>query len=121
MQLYGNDVNKLTINNNSIEYDLYRGDCFLYTFTHRLNRNFNDPVAPTNDHIINPTTWRDHFRPDDTDTESTEGTSKLAKINRGDVNAVKLGSWITVKGRSSYNLSIPNMSYHSFSIQLSTA
>ena len=41
MQLYGNDVNKLTINNNSIEYDLYRGDCFLYTFTHRLNRNFN--------------------------------------------------------------------------------
>jgi hypothetical protein len=92
-----------------IEYDLYRGDCFLYTFTHRLNRNFNDPVAPTNDHIINPTSWRDHFRPDETDTESTEGTSKLSKINRGDVNAVKLGSWITVKGRSSYNLSIRSL------------
>lgn len=102
-------IKQFTQTNNNIEYDLYRGDCFLYTFTHRLNRNFNDPVAPTNDHIINPTTWHDHFKPDETDTDSTEGTSKLAKINRGDVNAVKLGSWITVKGRSSYNLSIRSL------------
>ena len=106
---YAKDIHSIKRSNNNIEYDLYRGDCFLYTFTHRLNRNFNDPVAPTNDHIINPTTWRDHFKPDETDTDSTEGTSKLAKINRGDVNAVKLGSWITVKGRSSYNLSIRSL------------
>jgi hypothetical protein len=33
----------------------------------------------------------------------------LAKINRGDVNAVKLGSWITVKVRASYNLSIRSL------------
>jgi hypothetical protein len=92
----------------NIYYDLYRGDCFTYTFTHRLNRNFNDPVAPTNDHIINPTTWKDHFKPDDTSV-SDGGITELGKINRGDVNAVKLGSWITVKGRSSYNLSIRSL------------
>jgi len=27
----------------------YRGDCFVGWFTHRVNRNFNDPSAPYND------------------------------------------------------------------------
>jgi hypothetical protein len=26
----------------------YRGDCYLCTFTHRINRNFNDDTAPYN-------------------------------------------------------------------------
>jgi len=48
-------------NNGGIIYDLYRGDCFLCTFTHRLNRNFNDPVAPTNDKIVDEATWIKHY------------------------------------------------------------
>jgi hypothetical protein len=32
-----------------IEEPLYRGDSFICTFTHRFNRNFQDPEAPTND------------------------------------------------------------------------
>lgn len=35
--------------------------------------------------------------------------TSLSKINRGDVNAVKLGSWITIKIRASYNLSIRSL------------
>jgi hypothetical protein len=47
--------------NKNLIYDLYRGDCFLCTFTHRLNRNFNDPVAPTNDKIVDEATWLKHY------------------------------------------------------------
>ena len=93
--------------NKNLIYDLYRGDCFLCTFTHRLNRNFNDPVAPTNDKIVDEATWIKHYQPDE-DTQNSD-ISQLSKINRGDVNAVKLGSWITVKVRSSYNLSIRSL------------
>jgi len=32
--------------------ECFRGDCYLNTFTYRLNRNFNDPSLPTNDKII---------------------------------------------------------------------
>jgi hypothetical protein len=27
----------------------WRGDCYINTFTYRLNRNFNDPSLPNND------------------------------------------------------------------------
>jgi len=27
----------------------YRGDCYINTFTYRLNRNFNDPSLPNSD------------------------------------------------------------------------
>ena len=94
-------------NNGGIIYDLYRGDCFLCTFTHRLNRNFNDPVAPTNDKIVDEATWIKHYQPDE-DAQKSDIT-QISKINRGDVNAVKLGSWITIKVRSSYNLSIRSL------------
>lgn len=88
-------------------YNLFRGDSFICTFTHRLNRNFQDPTAPQNDKIINYITWRDHYQPDDKIPDT--GVSELAKINRGDINAVKLGSWITIKVRCSYNLSIRSL------------
>jgi hypothetical protein len=39
----------------------YRGDCYLCNFTHRLNRNFQDPSAPTNDEIVDTNTWKDNF------------------------------------------------------------
>ena len=79
----------------------YRGDCYICNFTHRLNRNFQDPSAPTNDEVVDETTWKDNY-----DTENTENN---AKINRGDVNAIQLGSWITFKVCSSYNLSIRSL------------
>lgn len=79
----------------------YRGDCYICTYTHRLNRNFQDPSAPINDEIVDSNTWKDNY-----DIENTENNTK---INRGDVNAVKLGSWITFKIRSSYNLSIRSL------------
>ena len=37
--------------------DIFRGDCFLCTFTHRVNRNFQDASSPTNDKILYPETW----------------------------------------------------------------
>lgn len=79
----------------------YRGDCHICNFTHRLNRNFQDPSAPTNDEVVDENTWKDNY-----DTENTENN---AKINRGDVNAIQLGSWITFKVCSSYNLSIRSL------------
>ena len=39
----------------------WRGDCYLNTFTYRLNRNFNDPTLPNNDKIIDPKTWINNY------------------------------------------------------------
>lgn len=78
--------------------DCYRGDCYICNFTHRVNRNFQDPETPINDDIVDPTCWVDNY-----DVESKENYDK---INRGDVNAIKLGSWVSVKVLSSYNLNI---------------
>ena len=86
-------------NNKSYQYTtLARGDCYLCTFTHRLNRNFADSSNPYNDEILDEDTWKNNY-----DANNSE---KLQRINRGDVNAVQLGSWITFKLRSSTNLSI---------------
>lgn len=77
---------------------LYRGDCYICQFTHRINRNFQDLEAPNNDQIIKSDTWKENYSVDDLE--------KNAEINRGDVNAVQLGEWITFTVRSSRNLSI---------------
>lgn len=81
--------------------DYFRGDCYICNFTHRLNRNFQDPEAPCNDKIIDENTWKDNY-----DVDEKE---KMSKINRGDINAIQIGSWITCKFRSSYNLSIRSL------------
>ena len=77
---------------------LFRGDCYICQFTHRINRNFQDLEAPNNDNIIKADTWKENYSVDDLE--------KNAEINRGDVNAVQLGQWITFTVRSSRNLSI---------------
>lgn len=41
---------------------LFRGDCYINTFTHRVNWNFTDPETPTNKRIINPLTWATNFK-----------------------------------------------------------
>lgn len=80
----------------------YRGDCYICQFTHRVNRNFSDASAPTNDKIVDPRTWTDNYKIKDgvIDKESS------SKINLGDINAIELGQWITFTVRSSKNLNI---------------
>lgn len=77
---------------------LYRGDCYICTFTHRLNRNFQDPDAPTNDEIIDEATWMDNYK--------IGKKEELQKINRGDVNAIPMGMWVTFNLVSSMNLNV---------------
>lgn len=76
----------------------FRGDCYICQYTHRVIRNFNDPSSPYNDKIVDPDTWKDNYDPDKPED--------YAKINLGDVNAVRMGLWLTFQLRSSYNLNI---------------
>lgn len=43
----------------------YRGDCYIGNFTHRMQRNFQDPEAPVNDLIVDETTWKENYSIDD--------------------------------------------------------
>jgi hypothetical protein len=58
----------------------WRGDCFINTFTYRLNRNFNDPSLPNNDKIIVPETWKENY--------NVAEPENFSNISRSDVNAV---------------------------------
>ena len=84
------------LTNNSLT--CWRGDCYLNTFTYRLNRNFNDPSLPNNDQIIDKDTWKDNYR--------SQNPDEWTNISRSDINAVQLGSWITIKLRSSMNYAL---------------
>lgn len=78
----------------------YRGDCYTNTFTHRMNYNFQDPEGPTNDTIIDINTWKENYG------GYSDGALNIEKanlINRGDVNAVQLGHWVTFKCLSNIN------------------
>jgi hypothetical protein len=102
------DINEINKNNSFLTQSerkledfkqlCYRGDSYICQFTHRINRNFNDPSAPYNHVIIDKNTWKDNYDPDNKE--------KYADINLGDVNAVQLGLWLTFCLRSSYNLNI---------------
>ena len=81
----------------------YRGDCFIGNFTHRMVRNFADPSAPYNDEIISVNTWKDNM--------NLANVDSFKDVNRGDVNAVKMGHWITVKICSNVNLSIRSVDH----------
>lgn len=94
---------------------LYRGDCYICQFTHRMNRNFNDESAPYNDIIVNSGTWRGENNGEDEDHEPNPGfeikdgsmmIENFEHINLGDINAVKLGHWVTFQLRSSFNLNV---------------
>ena len=54
----------------NFEYDLYRGDCYICQYTHRIIRNFNDPSAPYNDKIVDENSWKDHYNPDKPTTKT---------------------------------------------------
>jgi hypothetical protein len=72
----------------------FRGDCYINTFTYRLNRNFNDPSLPNNETIVDWETWGNYVEGD------------FGAIILSDVNAVKLGSWITFRVFSSFNYAL---------------
>ena len=80
------------------KYLLFRGDCYICQFTHRMHRNFCDPGAPYNDEIVQEDTWREHY--------ITDEPEHYNEINLGDVNAIQIGTWVTFRIRSSYNLNI---------------
>ena len=86
----------------SLLSSLYRGDCYICQFTHRLNRNFQDPSAPINDKIVDPNCWWVNYEIAD----NVLKTEKFEDINLGDVNAIKLGMWVTITVRSTKNLNI---------------
>ena len=80
----------------------YRGDSYICTFTHRLNRNFTSDDAPTNDTIVDYNTLADYIK-------SYNNNAKEHTINMGDLNAVKLGLWFTFPVVSNYNLNIRSL------------
>ena len=90
--------------NNFSENDViecYRGDCFTNTITMRLQRNFIDSDVPVTELIVDPNTWADHYT----------GVTSMNKetwpdINRADVNTVPIGTWVTFKVLSNYNLGL---------------
>lgn len=86
----------------SLSKPVYRGDCYICQFTHRFNRNFQDPSAPTNDDIVDPRCWMNNFKVSD----GVVNKENFEKINLGDVNAVKLGMYITLMVRSTMNLNV---------------
>lgn len=80
----------------------YRGDTYICTFTHRMNRNFQDPSAPINHKIVDEDCWDDNFKVED----GVINTDKFESINLGDLNAVKIGMWVTFSFVSTWNLNI---------------
>lgn len=68
------DYNKVESDQKQFVYyqDVYRGDCYICNFTHRMCRNFQDSEAPNNDIIIDPNTWKDHFRQNTSDAAEKE-------------------------------------------------
>lgn len=94
--------NRYDIEEDNNGFLLYRGDTYICTFTHRLNRNFQDPQAPTNHKIVDEDCWKDNYEVSD----GVVKTENFDKINLGDVNAVKIGIWVTFQLVSSSNLNI---------------
>lgn len=81
--------------------DVYRGDCYTNTVTFRMNRNFVDSSVPINDIIIDSTTWKSHYK----GFLNTPADDWL-KMNKADLNTVPMGTWVTYKCLSSYNLGL---------------
>ena len=64
-----------------------------------MHRNFISSSVPINETIIDEQTWRENFK-------GLRHTTDWNKINKADVDAVPIGSWVTYKCFSNYNLSL---------------
>lgn len=93
---------RYNLTNADSDYICWRGDCYINQFTYRLNRNFNDPSLPNNDEIIDKKTW---------DNYDVDNPSNWDNISRSDINAVKLGSWITFRLRSAMNYALRSVDH----------
>lgn len=100
--LNGNTPYSTATVTDSFQFQEYRGDCFIGNYSCRMVRNFQDPETPVNDTIIDPLTWKTNYT-GYTAAGGLDATS-VAKINRGDVNAIKMGHWATFKICSNINL-----------------
>ena len=81
--------------------NVFGGDCYIGNFTTRMNRNFSNPEAPNNDIIVDGTLWGKNYRNDE-----TSAGDHNKKIILGDVYAVQMGHFATVKVCSNYNLAL---------------
>ena len=95
--------NRYNLINSDQNFICWRGDCYINQFTYRLNRNFNDPSLPNNDVIVDPDTWKDNYK--------VENSTKWKNISRSDINAVKMGTWITFKVRSAMNYALRSVDH----------
>ena len=86
----------------------WRGDCYINTFTYRLNRNFQDPTLPNNDKIIQADTWTTHYYDKNNGLKSN---TEWSQLSRADINAVQMGSWITFKVRSPFNYALRSIDH----------
>lgn len=86
--------------------DAYRGDCYTCTVSMRLQRNFVDSDVPVNELIVDPNTWKNNYGGYNTTSEDD-----WLSINRADVNTCPIGSWITWKCFSNYNLGLRSNDY----------
>lgn len=93
-------LDEIVLNGGYWDQSIFRGDCYICNYTHRLNRNFADSSSVNNNVIVDDETWRKYYNTDPKHTEV------LANINRSDINSVQLGSWITVKVCCSSNISL---------------
>lgn len=87
------------------QLDVYRGDCFSNTITLRMQRNFTDPTLPTADYILDKDCWKDYYNGYKREGDKS-GDTQFDKINRLDLNTVPIGTWITFKCLSNYNLGL---------------
>ena len=102
-QEYKNDgeVQILKSNNSFTITNIFGGDCFIGNFSFRMLRNFQNPEAPNNDIILDGTLWGKNY--DRTEMATGDHNSKIIP---GDVYAVRMGHYATVKMCSNYNLSL---------------
>ena len=94
--------NRYNIASKEEQFACWRGDCYINQFTYRLNRNFNDPSLPNNDKIIDYETW---------DNYDVNDSTKWKKISRSDLNAIQMGSWITIRVRSAMNYALRSVDH----------
>ena len=117
-QIRGNDTSpffaisdRYSLDNKNV--DAYRGDCYTNTVTIRLNRNFIDSDVPVNEHILDNNTWKNNYKgysqmkkTSTSDEKDNDSYGSYENINRADLNTVNLGTWVTYKCLSNYNLGL---------------
>ena len=52
---------RISWNNFSNSLQVFRGDCYVCNFSHRMHYNFIDPDLPSNDNIIDINTWNKNY------------------------------------------------------------